>query len=49
MNPARWRELMAALGLGDQATMYGQLAAAYAEPHRHYHTARLDRINRLKG
>ncbi len=39
MNPARWRELMAALGLGDQATMYGQLAAAYAEPHRHYHTA----------
>lgn len=38
-----WRAAWATLGVGDVAglvPLHAELAAAYAQPHRHYHTAR---------
>ena len=40
MNIDRWTALMRALGLPDSASTYNQLAEAYREPQRHYHTTR---------
>ena len=39
MNSQRWARLMQRLGYGANADTFRALAAAYAEPHRHYHTA----------
>lgn len=40
MNIDRWTTLMHALGLPHSASTYDQLAKAYREPQRHYHTTR---------
>jgi predicted metal-dependent HD superfamily phosphohydrolase len=40
MSPARWNRCwQAAKAAGDPGPCHAWLAAAYAEPHRHYHTA----------
>lgn len=39
MELGRWRSLMARLGLAEHRDIYDALCAAYAEPHRAYHTA----------
>jgi len=38
MSPARWRRLMKLWRAPESEDVYSQLLAAYAEPHRHYHT-----------
>src|SRR5687767_6965684 len=39
MNRERWSALMKAFGFASYEETYGLLATAYAEKHRHYHTA----------
>ena len=39
MQADRWQALMARLGLPPALDTFEELLAAYAEPHRHYHTA----------
>jgi predicted metal-dependent HD superfamily phosphohydrolase len=40
MHKDRWQKLMDELGLAENFSTYDALAAAYAEKHRRYHTAR---------
>lgn len=40
MTPERWSVLLRGLGAGPDDATYARLAAAYAEPHRAYHTER---------
>lgn len=39
MQAERWQALMARLGMPSSLDTFAALAAAYSEPHRHYHTA----------
>lgn len=39
MTPARWNDLLAALGFGPDDVTYARLRTAYSEKHRAYHTA----------
>jgi predicted metal-dependent HD superfamily phosphohydrolase len=39
MNQDRWQQLMSTLGIAENLKAYDALCAAYAEKHRHYHTA----------
>ena len=39
MTRQRWQALMTRLGLSQNVDVHNSLAAAYAETHRHYHTA----------
>ena len=38
VSPERWSTLMGALRIAAHVDTYERLAAAYSEPHRHYHT-----------
>jgi len=40
LNLDRWNRLLAALGISNEAECFAALLAAYAQEHRHYHTAR---------
>jgi predicted metal-dependent HD superfamily phosphohydrolase len=47
LDAARWAALMQRLGIGPNRETFERLQAAYAERHRHYHTA--EHINQCLG
>jgi predicted metal-dependent HD superfamily phosphohydrolase len=51
MHKVRWQKLMDALGVAENLPTHDALAAAYAEKHRRYHTARHidDCLNKLES